>query len=124
VPTIDAVLARIATQVKAGLLAATKRLDGRSRTARHIKQLVSSYSTRLGDVATEPTVAADIRRLGELEALCASYGSAALHRDPGADLSVVVRLEGVCRRLRRTLGLDNTPTSEAPLPSLQELGLE
>ena len=64
---------------------------------------------------------ADIKRLAELEALCETYRSAALRREPNIDPAIVVRLEGLSRRLRRSLGLD-TPPSEAPL-SLEELGL-
>jgi hypothetical protein len=121
--TISAALNVVIPQTLAGLRsgrsAARRRLDGRSVEARHVKRLIASYSARLD--TTDPTVLADIKRLAELEALCETYRSAALRREPNIDPAIVVRLEGLSRRLRRSLGLD-TPPSEAPL-SLEELGL-
>jgi hypothetical protein len=102
-------------------LAARKRLDGRSITARRIKQLVAGYSARLGDAAADPTVRTDIQRLSELEAICEAHRAAALRQEP-VDLAVTVRLEGTIRRLRHSLHLD-TPPPEESLPSLAELGL-
>ena len=88
--------------------------------ARRIKQLVAGYTARLGD-AVDPTVYSDVRRLAELEALTEDRRQAALRHEP-IDLATLVRLEGVARRLRRSL-LDTQP-SEPALPSLTELGLE
>jgi hypothetical protein len=125
VPTIVGVLNVVIPQTSAGLRAgrstARRRLDGRSVEARRIKVLVAGYSARLGDVAADPGVRSDIRRLAELEAICESRRAAALRREP-IDLAVMVRLEGTIRRLRRGLRLD-APPPEAPLPTLEELGL-
>ena len=125
VPTIVGVLNVVIPQTSAGLRAgrstARRRLDGRSVEARRIKALVAGYSARLGDVAADPGVRSDIRRLAELEAICESRRAAALRREP-IDLAVMVRLEGTIRRLRRGLRLD-APPPEAPLPTLEELGL-
>ena len=80
---------------------------------------MAGYSARLGDVAADPGVRSDIRRLAELEAICESRRAAALRREP-IDLAVMpVRLEGTIRRLRRGLRLD-APPPEAPLPTLEE----
>jgi hypothetical protein len=90
--------------------------------ARRIKQLAADYCARLADVASDPTTRLDIQRLAELEALCESHRRAALRSEPNIDLAVTIRLEGTIRRLRRALRLD-APPPEAPLPTLEELGL-
>jgi hypothetical protein len=97
------------------------RIDGRSRSARRIKQLTTSYIRRLGDVANDPTVHGDIVRLAEVETVVEGQRAAALRHEP-VDLIGLNRLENTARRLRIALGLDKPPAPR--LLSLKELDLE
>ncbi len=93
------------------------RLDGRSRVARRIRQLVAEYNRRLGDAANDSMVRADIVRLAETEALIEDQRACALRHEP-VDLAVLTRLENAARRWRRSLGLDGLPP-EPPPPTLE-----
>jgi hypothetical protein len=91
-----------------------KRVDGRTSAARRVKQLVVGYSARLGTVAADPTVSADILRLAETEVLCEDRRAAALRREP-VDLAALNRLENTARRLRISLGLVGPPPPAPPM---------
>ena len=58
------------------------RVDCRSNAARRVKQLISAYGRRLGDLAADPIVAADIAKLAEHEALAENLRGHALNRLP------------------------------------------
>jgi hypothetical protein len=99
------------------------RIDGRSRSARRIKQLTTSYIRRLGDVGNDPTVRGDIARLAEMETLAENQRAAALRREP-IDLIGLNRLENTARRLRIALGLDGLPPPPPPMTLEQYLEMK
>jgi|SRR6516225_11691481 len=90
-----------------------RRIDGRTKTARRVRQLVADYSKRLGEIAADSIVAADIAKLAEHEALAEDLRGAALRRET-IDRVVLNDHERYARRLRVSLGLDRPP--EPPLP--------
>jgi hypothetical protein len=101
----------------------TTRVDGRSKAARRIKQLTTSYVWRLGDVANDPTVRGDIARLAEMETLAEDRRAAALRHEP-VDLIGLNRLENTARRLRIALGLDGLPPPPPPMTLEQYLEMK
>jgi hypothetical protein len=96
-----------------------KRIDGRFRLGRRVKQLVSAYGARLGSLAADPLVAADIGKLAEHEALGESLRGRALSGLP-VDYAILNQHERAVRRLRIALGIDKPPDPPPP-PSLAEL---
>ncbi len=92
------------------------RIDGRLRIAKHIKRLVAGYSERLGALAADPVIAADLLKLSEHEALAADLRGRALNHEP-IDYAVLNQHERAVRRLRAALALDRLP-EPPPLPSL------
>jgi hypothetical protein len=92
-----------------------KRVDGRTRSARRVKQLIAGYAKRLDRIAVDPIVAADIAKLAEHEALAEDLRAAALRREP-IDHTILNQHERAVRRLRTALALDRLP--ELPPPSL------
>lgn len=90
------------------------RLDGRSRIAKRVRDLIADYTVRMADVHgvevdDNPSIRALIAKLAELETLCEVRRGAALRGEP-VDLVQVVRLEGLARRLRKSLDLDGPTT--------------
>jgi hypothetical protein len=67
---LDAVAIAERSNANSTPLVRRKRIDGRTKTARRIRQLAAEYAARLGHVASNPAVAADIQQLSELQALC------------------------------------------------------
>ena len=100
-----------------------KRIDGRTKTARRIQQLLADYGTRLHliDIRQQPTIYATALKLAELETLAETQRAAAL-RGEAVDLDGLVRLENAARRLKVDLGLEGPPPPP-PLKTLEELGL-
>ena len=100
-----------------------KRIDGRTKTARRIQQLLADYQTRLHviDICQQPTTYATALKLAELETLCETQRAAALRGEP-VDMNGLVRLENAARRLKVDLGLEGPPPPPSEL-SLSELGL-
>jgi hypothetical protein len=93
-----------------------KRVDGRTRSARRVKQLIAGYAKRLDRIAVDPIVAADIAKLAEHEALAEDLRAAALRREP-IDHTILNQHERAVRRLRTALALDRLPELP-PAPSL------
>lgn len=100
-----------------------KRIDGRSRQARRIKELVSSYAKRLGETAGDPVIHANIVRLAEMEAICEDQRAVALRHEP-IDLAALTRLQNAARRLRIALGLDGLPPPPPPMTLEQYLEMK
>jgi hypothetical protein len=119
---LNVVTPQTSAGLRAGRSSARRRLDGRSVAARHVKQLLLAYTARLG-ATIDPCVLADIRRLSELEALCASYRNAALRQEP-IDPAILVRLEGRTQRLRKALNLDGPPPPPPPMTLDRYLALK
>jgi hypothetical protein len=92
-----------------------KRVDGRLRIAKHIKRLLAGYSERLGALAADPVIAADLLKLSEHEALAADLRGRALSREP-IDYTVLNQHERAVRRLRAILALDRLPEPPPPPP--------
>ena len=92
-----------------------KRLDGRSKPARRVKQLIVGYAKRLDRIAVDPIVAADIAKLAEHEALAEDLRAAALRREP-IDHTILNQHERAVGRLRTALGLDRPPEAPPPPP--------
>jgi hypothetical protein len=94
-----------------------KRIDGRTKTARRIAELLADYASRLHLPSTKvkPTIHATGLRLAELETLAESQRAAAL-RGESVDLDGLVRLENASRRLKVDLGLEGPPPPP-PLPA-------
>jgi hypothetical protein len=92
------------------------RIDGRLRIAKHVKRLVAGYSERLGALAADPVIAADLLKLSEHEALAADLRGRALNHEP-IDYAVLNQQERAVRRLRTALALDRLP-EPLPPPSL------
>jgi hypothetical protein len=101
-----------------------KRVDGRSKVARRVRQLIGDYTARLHliliDKRYQPTLYATALKLAELETLAEEKRAAAL-RGEAVDLAGLIRLENTARRLKIDLGLEGPP--EQPQLSLEELGL-
>jgi hypothetical protein len=95
------------------------RIDGRLRIAKHVKRLVAGYSERLGALAADPVIAADLLRLSEHEALAADLRGRALNHEP-VDYAVLNQHERAVRRLRTALSLDRLPEPPPP-PTLGDL---
>ncbi len=91
------------------------RIDGRLRIAKHIKRLVVGYSERLGALAADPVIAADLLKLSEHEALAADLRGRALNHEP-IDYAVLNQHERAVRRLRAALALDRLPEPPPPPP--------
>jgi hypothetical protein len=94
-----------------------KRIDGRTKTARRIAELLADYASRLHLPSTKvkPTIHATALRLAELETLAETQRAAAL-RGEAVDLDGLVRLENAARRLKVDLGLEGPPPPP-PLPA-------
>ena len=112
-----------AAAIPSGLYAAraptrrrTVRIDGRLRIAKHVKRLKAGYSERLGALAADPIIAADLLKLSEHEALAADLRGRALNHEP-IDYAVLNQHERAVRRLRAALALDRLP-EPPPSPSL------
>jgi hypothetical protein len=98
-----------------------KSIDGRTRLARRIRELIAGYTRRLGNAADDPTIRLDIARLAEIEALCEDQRRAALRREP-VDLAALTRLQNAARRSRIALGLNGLPPPPpAASPAHREL---
>jgi len=97
------------------------RVDGRSKAARRVKELVADYERRLGriDIRGTPTIYATALRLAEIETIAEGQRAAALRHEP-VDLVGLIRLENAARRLKIDLGLEGCPEPPPP-PTLQEL---
>jgi hypothetical protein len=93
-----------------------KRVDGRTKTARRVKQLVAGYSRRLGDLACDPVVHTDIVKLAEHEAVAEELRGCLL-RHESINHGVLNQHERAVRRLRTALALDRLPELP-PAPSL------
>jgi hypothetical protein len=93
-----------------------KRVDGRTKTARRVKQLVVGYSRRLGDLACDPVVHTDIVKLAEHEAVAEELRGCLL-RHESINYGVLNQHERALRRLRTALALDRLPEPSPP-PSL------
>jgi hypothetical protein len=90
-----------------------KRIDGRSKTARRARDLFADYAVRLAhehgvEINDNPSIYALVLKLSELETLCEEKRAAAL-RGEAVDLANLVRLEGIARRIRKSLDLDGYP---------------
>jgi|SRR6516162_1118390 hypothetical protein len=90
-----------------------KRLDGRSKQAKRIAALITSYGEHLADIFGieidhDPAMKATVLRLAELECLCEIQRAKALRGEP-CDLVQLTRTEGLARRLRKSIGLDSPP---------------
>jgi hypothetical protein len=94
-----------------------KRIDGRTKTARRIQELLADYEGRLHliSIRLQPTIYATALKLAELETLAESQRAAAL-RGEAVDLAGLVRLENAARRLKVDLGLEGPP-GPPPLPA-------
>lgn len=94
-----------------------KRIDGRTKTARRIQQLLADYETRLHliDIRQQPTIYTTALKLAELETLAETQRATAL-RGEAIDLDGLVRLENAARRLKVDLGLEGPPPPP-PLPA-------
>ena len=93
-----------------------KRVDGRTRIARRIKTLIACYVRRLGDLAADPIVRADLSKLAEHEALAEDLRGMAVRRQH-INHAVLNQHERAVRRLRAALALDRLPEPPPP-PSL------
>jgi hypothetical protein len=91
--------------------------------ARRIKALRSAYADRLGDAATDPSIAGDLKRLVEIEALVESHRNALLLHTPIADPAITVRYEGIVRRLKRELGLNGKRPPPPPMSIIEYANL-
>jgi hypothetical protein len=94
-----------------------RRFDGRSPTAVRIRALVRQYTAAVGDGASNPMMAAAIKRAAELQALAEEARAKAV-RNGTFDPIALARIEGVADRAVRRLRLDQY---EPPLPTLEEL---
>jgi hypothetical protein len=100
-----------------------KRIDGRTKTARRVRELVADYERRLGmiDIRQQPSIYATALRLAELETISEEMRARGL-RGEAVDLAGLIRLENTARRLKVDLGLEGPPPPPSAL-SLSELGL-
>jgi len=94
-----------------------RRYDGRSALGCRIRVLVKEYSAALGEAASNPMIAAAIKRAAELQALAEEARAAAV-RNGAFDPIALARIEGCADRAVRRLRLDHY---EPPLPLLSEL---
>jgi hypothetical protein len=92
-----------------------KRVDGRTKTARRVKQLVAGYSRRLGGLACDPVVHTDVVKLAEHEAVAEELRGCLLRHEP-IDHAVLNQQERAVRRLRTALALDRLPEPPPPPP--------
>jgi hypothetical protein len=97
-----------------------KRVDGRTKAARRVRQLLADYERRLHliDIRLNPAVYATALKLAEMETLAEEHRGAALRHEP-VDLAGLIRLENAARRLKVDLGLEGPPPPPPP-PSLDE----
>jgi|SRR5271169_3574498 len=112
---LDAAAIADRSDTNSATLVRRKRVDGRTRVARRVRQLAREYAARLGDVASNPAVAADIQQLAETVALCEDRRGAALRREP-VDLELLNRIESRAHRLRVALGVAGPPPAPPPPP--------
>lgn len=117
---LDAVAIAERSNANSTPLVRRKRIDGRTKTARRIRQLAAEYAARLGHVASNPAVAADIQQLSELQALCEDRRGAALRCEP-VDLEILNRIESRAYRLRVALGVAGPPPPPPPPNHIRRL---
>ena len=96
-----------------------RRYDGRSSLAVRVRVLAKVYTERLGGAASDPAVAASIRRCAELEAIAEQLRADAI-RTGNLDPFAMARAENLAARAKRALGLDKPP-AEPPLPPAPSL---
>jgi hypothetical protein len=103
-------------QVDSAPMRRRKRVDGRCKQARRVKELVANYTARLGNNADLDR----IRRAAELVALGETLRARAMRGE--VDLTVLVKVENLGARAMRSLGLDRgRPQQVTPQPTLPEL---
>ena len=90
-----------------------KRVDGRTKQARRVQTLIAGYREHLADaygidLDHDVAMRATVLRLSELECLTEGMRARALRGEP-VDLTVLTRLEGLIKRLRKSIGLDSPP---------------
>jgi hypothetical protein len=95
-----------------------RRYDGRSATAVRVRALVKTYIGRLGAVASDPAMAASIKRCAELEVIASQLRADAI-RTGNVDPFAMARAENLAARSKRGLGLDKLP--EPPLRTVAQL---
>jgi hypothetical protein len=96
-----------------------RRYDGRSAIAVRIRALVKTYTEKFGGAASDPAMAASIKRCAELEAIAEQLRADAI-RTGNLDPFAMARAENLAARAKRALGLDKPPP-EPPLPTVSEL---
>jgi hypothetical protein len=90
----------------AGLRASRGYLDGRTRAARRVKELLASF---LPQGRPDPATIAQARRAAELFAAAESLRQRVLGGDAGVDLETLVKIENESRRALRGLGIQSAP---------------
>jgi len=93
-----------------------RRYDGRTPLAYRIRALVKEYAAAVGDGASNPMMAAAIRRAAELQAL-AEQARADAVRNGAFDPIALARIEGCADRAVRKLRLDQYET----VPTIDEM---
>jgi len=96
--------------------AGSLRFDGRSRTARRVKELAAGYIAQLGGGDVDAATLAAVKKAAELVVVAEKLRGRAL-RGESIDLSEMVKVQGVADRAVRALGIK---PGKPVLPSLAE----
>jgi hypothetical protein len=101
-----------------------KRIDGRTKAARRVKQLIADYTRRLGliliDKRYDGTLYANVLRLAEMETLAETMRAAALNGEAVDIAGGLIRIENAVRRLKMDLGLEKPPPPPPSPATLDE----
>jgi hypothetical protein len=96
-----------------------RRIDGRLRVARRVKELTQLFASRIGEAAADPLVVAAIKRASELRAIAESLRARLLRADPAVSPDDLVRCERLANQAERALRLDRHSQERSQVPDLK-----
>jgi hypothetical protein len=89
-------------------------IDKRFVLGRRVKELVATFRARLGPIADDPVLAANVKKAAELQALAEESRARALRANATATLNDVVRLSRLADYAVRKLQLDRHVKPSVP----------